>query len=60
VKQLGPSWWDKPEAGNALAELWRYGNQLNVDEVAKKLGEPGVQAAPLLEHFRVILTAHSQ
>jgi hypothetical protein len=60
VKQLGPSWWDKPEAGKALAELWRYGNQLNVDEVAKKLGEPGVQAAPLLEHFRVILTAHSQ
>jgi hypothetical protein len=54
-KQLGPSWWDSPAAGKALAELWRYGNQLNVDEVAKKLGEPGVQAKPLLDHFQQLL-----
>ncbi len=55
VKQLGPTWWDQPAAGKALAELWRYGNQLEVDEVAKKLGEPGLRMEPLLEHFREVL-----
>jgi hypothetical protein len=58
TKQFGPSWWDEPKAGKALAELWRFGNQLTVDEVAAKLGDPGLQPEPLLAQLRDLLTAH--
>jgi hypothetical protein len=57
-KQLGPAWWNQPAAGKALAELWRFGNQLSVDEVARKLGDPGLQTAPLLDRLREVLGLH--
>ena len=38
VKRFGEKWFTRPEAGRFLASLWAYGQELNGDEVARKLG----------------------
>jgi len=55
-KQFGARWWASAEAGKFLAELWSYGNELGVDEIARKLGDPGLRTEPLLAHFKSVLT----
>ncbi|MHB8420498.1 MAG: chromosome segregation protein SMC [Myxococcales bacterium] len=54
-KRFGPSWWDQPAAGKALIGLWRHGNALGPDEVARQIGEPAVRPEPLLEKLRAVL-----
>ncbi len=55
-KQFGARWWNSPEAGTFLAGLWSYGNALSVDEIARRLGDPGLRTEPLLAHFKQVLT----
>jgi hypothetical protein len=55
VSRFGGHWWQSSEAGKYLAELWSYGNQLSVDEIARKLGDSGLRTEPLLAHFKTVL-----
>jgi hypothetical protein len=56
VSRFGTRWWSSSEAGKYLADLWSYGNELSVEEIARKLGDQGLRTEPLLEHFRLILS----
>jgi hypothetical protein len=40
--RYGECWFKNPEAGAFLTGLWRYGQELNGDELARKLGYPKV------------------
>jgi hypothetical protein len=53
--QFGARWWISAAAGKFLAELWSYGNELSVDEIARRLGDPGLRTEPLLAHFKKVL-----
>jgi hypothetical protein len=53
--QFGARWWISAAAGKFLAELWSYGNELSVDEIARRLGDPGLRTEPLLAHFKRVL-----
>jgi hypothetical protein len=55
VSRFGDRWWNSSDAGKYLAELWSYGNELTVDEVARKLGDSGLRTEPLLAHFKQVL-----
>jgi hypothetical protein len=57
VSRFGDHWWNSADAGKYLAELWSYGNRLSVDEIARKLGDPGLRTEPLLSHFQAVLAA---
>ncbi len=52
VRRFGPRWWDRKEAGEALIALWREGNRLSVDEVARAAGDSGLSTEPLLAQLR--------
>ncbi len=52
VQRFGATWWHDPKAGQLLVSLWRWGNQLGVDEVAKQLGDPGLRTEPLLAKLK--------
>ncbi len=55
VRRFGPTWWERPDAGRALVDLWRHGNELSVDEIARAVGAPGLSTEPLLAHFHEVL-----
>ena len=54
-QRFGARWWTSAGAGDVLKSLWAAGNALSVDEVARKLGDPGLEMEPLLRHFEGVL-----
>lgn len=51
VKRFGERWFTSAEAGKFLASLWKYGQELNGDELAKKLGYKGLDPGVLIEQL---------
>ena len=43
-----------------LRSLWAEGNGPTVDEIARRLGDPGLELEPLLKHFYIALGAQPQ
>jgi len=54
-QRFGARWWTSAAAGDVLKSLWAAGNALSVEEVAQRLGDPGLKLEPLLRHFEGIL-----
>lgn len=46
-QRFGKRWWTSAEAGDYLPTLWREGNRLTPDELAQRIGEPGVNPEAL-------------
>jgi len=46
-KEYGDEWFNSPEAGKYLMQLWADGQKYNVVELAKMLGYAGLDIAPL-------------
>ena len=55
TQRFGSRWWTSSAAGDVLKSLWAAGNGLSVDEVARRLGDPGLDLEPLYRHFEGIL-----
>ncbi len=55
TQRFGARWWKSTGAGEVLKSLWASGNALSVDEVARRLGDPGLELEPLFRHFEGIL-----
>ncbi len=49
VADFGPRWFASPEAGDYLRQLWSLGQEFTADELAQRLGYPGLQIEPLIE-----------
>jgi hypothetical protein len=49
ARQWGESWYATPEGGAKLRELWSFGQRYPVEELLRRLGEPGLDIAPLVE-----------
>jgi len=49
VEQFGPMWFTKREAGDSLKDFWAFGQEFTADELAQRLGYPGLQVEPLIE-----------
>jgi hypothetical protein len=45
---FGAEWFAQRRAGDLLRDLWRVGQQYPVDELARQLGAPGLDLAPLV------------
>lgn len=45
VERFGDEWWNSPEAGELLKELWSYGAEMCPDEVARLLGYDGLDSS---------------
>jgi len=48
---FGEGWFQSPEAGARLCELWALGQQHPADELARRLGFPGLDPEPLIEEL---------
>ncbi len=48
VAQFGDCWFATPGAGDFLKDLWRLGQELNADELAQRLGYPGLDVNLLI------------
>lgn len=48
-KKYGARWFENPFAGEALKSLWKYGQELNGDELAVKLGFKGLSPEPFID-----------
>ncbi len=44
-ERFGVEWWNSPEAGEFLQELWSYGSELCPDEIAKLIGYDGLDSS---------------
>ncbi len=44
-------WFNSPEAGNILKELWSYGQKYNVDELARMIGYDGIDVRPMRDEM---------
>lgn len=54
-ERFGERWWMLTGAGDLLKSLWAEGNGLTVDEIARRLGDPGLRIEPLLQHLEAAL-----
>ena len=48
VAQFGDCWFARRDAGDFLKDLWRLGQELNADELAQRLGYPGLDVNLLI------------
>lgn len=46
--RFGDDWWNNPEAGKWLSELWRTGQEMSAEEVAESIGARALDPTPLL------------
>lgn len=46
--RFGDDWWNNPEAGKWLGELWQTGQELSAEEVAESIGARELDPTPLL------------
>ena len=51
VRDVGESWWRRPETGERLRELWREGTKPTSEEIAARLGFEPLDTAPLLHEL---------
>ena len=49
--KFGERWFANPGAGAFLKSLWHYGQELNGDELARKLGYDGLTPAPFIRNL---------
>jgi hypothetical protein len=49
IEQFGARWFSRKEAGDYLKDLWALGQEFTADELAQRLGYPGLQIEPLIE-----------
>ncbi|MEC9489271.1 MAG: hypothetical protein UMV23_07310 [Halanaerobium sp.] len=50
-QEAGEGWFEKKEAGEILHGLWSLGQKYTVDELAEKLGFPGVSTRPMVREL---------
>ncbi len=48
IQEFGERWFARPEAGGFLKGLWAHGLEFTADELAQRLGYPGLQVEPLI------------
>ena len=48
VDQFGRRWWTRHEAGDYLRTLWAEGQKFNALDLARAIGDPDIDPAPLL------------
>ncbi|HEX4622287.1 MAG TPA: chromosome segregation protein SMC, partial [Myxococcaceae bacterium] len=53
--RFGPSWWHRAEAGQFLRELWAPANSATAQELARRLGDPGIRPDSLLLRLGALL-----
>ncbi|MCI0849816.1 MAG: hypothetical protein J4N26_02555 [Chloroflexi bacterium] len=51
VRRWGDEWFSNRKAGEALRELWSYGQRYSAEELLRRLGEPGLDIGPLAEEL---------
>jgi hypothetical protein len=49
MAEFGERWFSQPEACDFLKDLWWLGQELTAEELAHRLGYPGLQIEPLIE-----------
>ena len=48
IEEFGEAWFTRSEAGDFLRGLWAHGQEFTAEEIARKLGYPGLQVEPLI------------
>jgi hypothetical protein len=51
---FGPEWFARREAGDLLKGLWHVGQQYPVTELARQIGAPGLDLAPLVAQISAV------
>jgi len=49
--EVGPDWWERPEAGDFLRELFAEGTKPSSEEIAERIGYNPLDTTPLLEEL---------
>jgi len=57
-ERFGVEWWNSPEAGAFLKELWSFGAELSPVEVAQKIGFEGIDPTSYLTELREAFTSY--
>lgn len=52
VQRFGEEWWNSPEAGEFLQELWSYGSEMCPDEIARLIGYEGLDSSYFIAEVR--------
>lgn len=55
VERFGPDWFDRPEAGSFLKDLWKMGGKLSLSAALGRLGGNEMDFSPLVENARALL-----
>ncbi len=48
IDEFGERWFASRQAGDFIKELWRLGQEFSAEELAQRLGYPGLQIEPLI------------
>ena len=54
-QKFGANYFQKPEAGLFLKELWAYGNELDGPDLARRLGEKDTERGPLVRELQRLI-----
>jgi oligoendopeptidase F len=57
-ERFGVEWWNSPESGAFLKELWSFGAELSPVEVAQKIGFEGIDPTSYLAELREAFTSY--
>lgn len=55
VQRFGEAWWAQLKAGEWLKSLWAEGNARSPEELARAIGEPGLDASAAVERLSTAL-----
>jgi hypothetical protein len=50
-QEFGPRWFERPRAGAYLRTLWSWGQSYPADELARRLGDDGLDINPLVQEL---------